>query len=107
MVTSCLLSILKGGGGGEREAERDGGRSTSNQVTILGESEISNSYNILSRVLHVLMCVRGRCNNSRGDVMHKLKVSALHHRDRYCIVRVRSLQHISPANCLITVLLLI
>ena len=33
--------------------------------------------------------------------MHEPKASALGHGDRYCIVRVRSLQHVSAANCLI------
>ena len=34
--------------------------------------------------------------------MHEPKASALRHQDRYCIVRVHSLQHVSPVNCLIS-----
>ena len=40
-------------------------------------------------------------------VMHELKASALHNRDRYCIIRVCALKHALPAKCVLKVLFLV
>ena len=84
---------------------------TSNvQLLYQYSNAVSKGYVIVITHLAGLTCFNVRTRtmqNGRGDVMHEPKASALRHRDRYCIVRVRSLQHVSPANCLTTVLLLI
>ena len=35
--------------------------------------------------------------------MHSPSTHALRHLDRYCIVLVRTLKHVSPAKCVITI----
>ena len=35
--------------------------------------------------------------------MHSPSARALRHLDRYCIVLVRTLKHVSPAKCVITI----
>ena len=35
--------------------------------------------------------------------MHSPSAHALRHLDRYCIVLVRTLKHVSPAKCVITI----
>ena len=49
------------------------------------------------------MSALGRCNNGLGGVMHSPSARALRHLDRYCIVLVRTLKHVSPAKCVITI----
>ena len=49
------------------------------------------------------MSALGRCNNGLGGIMHSPLARALRHLDRYCIILVRTLKHVSPAKCVITI----